>query len=1208
MKLLRNLVRSQERKEYYSTNTNKIRNTYKCPEHNEYCSKVCLKCNIDICSRCDKNYHYNHNKIKYEEISPDYAEIENLQKAINIYIDKYNNLKKGINNWYNDLKNKIYDFESSIKNNEIIGSLDFIMNYSKNKISLSSILKFRKIYYNIIEDNNSKNKKIISLINEYENNENLKLPIYYDFFELKHLMQNLNYNKDFAKKGQLILDYLSKIPYIENNSIIYNNNNANDLLSKSSSFYNFSKNPFFFSNELKNSENLRDKSTGNKNTNENSLYNTNKLFSEKKVIDPKVDEFKTILNKTKIPEFNFKDKLNKLNKTSINTEKKNYSVVDFTKYLNKMGLLNMNENDLHKVNSSQDLLNKSSFSIKSTKYISNRNNPSFFDSKVKTENYSQEAKSPISSYASENVGKKIEKQNKKHSLLNNLLHMNKKIQTKTYVHKKFSNNKNINNKNGNIIKFQKKIIIINKSNKSNKHKSNNNNIQSIKKEDNKEYPNNNQYKDINNENKSNNTNLLNQKVVRRKQINEDILNDSEKKEKEYSSPIKPDLFKNAIISDTKKNIINDYDNDNEESNINSTEKKNLLHIIYSPSNKNQSTNKKINPNKNKNNFQTYKLTNSTNMNISPPNIIKTYKNSPFFVDPDKEVFIGIELGDSECKIGIVNQNTSEIQLVCFEEDRYSIPTMVSFSQNKKEIKIGYEAEEDILNNPSQTIFNIIKFFGKKFCDVKGKNELLPFKVYYENNENNKSYIKINFGPQKDKIFYFENILSIFLQKMFDIIFNKIKIENSSKYNTQEKIKNEGEGDTFKNIVTLNIILVLTVPNYFSYYQRKLIESIIKTEIFPEIKITDALENAIIYGNYKINLLKIKIENASSIASICLNPNYDYNNLNNKSKQKNFLILNIDGGSTNISITTSLNDKEQQSYQVKAINGFEKGENDFIDNFMYGILQRFDENIKKDILDSPLALVKLRKVCKKIRLNLTQKENDLFNIVEVLENYDSMIDISRYDYENYTSNLFDEIKLLIHQSLNEAKIKENHIDGIILIGEICRDKNIAQIVEQLFKQDNSIYEELIYSNYLDNEKEAYIVGGAAYHAFNLINNIYSFYDISPFNIGIKKYSGELDYLIIKGEKIPVKSYKTIKIDKENILKIYEKNENDNSKEKLIGEVPLNNIFNNMEVNNSYGLKEIKIEFEINEILDLFISIFNGKSNDKIKINLFFANKQ
>ena len=1191
MKLLRNLIRSQERKRYFSTNTNKILNTYKCSEHNEYCTKICLKCNIDICPRCEKNYHYNHKKMKYDEISPDYVEIENLQKAFNIYIDKYNNLKKEINIWYNDLKNKIYDFELSMKNNEIINSLDFIMNYSKNKVCMSSILKFRKIYNNIIEDNNTKNKKIINLINQ----DNLNLPIYFDFFEIKHLSQNLNYNKDFTKRGQLILDYLSKIPYIENNSIIYSNNNANELLSKSSSFYNFSKNPFLVSNDLKNWENLRDKSTGNKNTNE-----TNKLSSDKNVIDSKEDEFKTILSKTKIPEFNLKDNMNKINKTSINSEKKNYSVTNFTKYLNKIGLLNMNENDLHKVNSSQDLLNKSSYSIKSTKYIGNE--PSSYNPKIKTEYYIQESRSPIYSYTSENKEKKIERRNKKHSLLNNLLHINKNIQTKTYVHKKFSNNKNINNKKSNIIKFQKKIIIINKSNK---HKTNNNNIQYIKKEDIKENLNNNVYKDINNENTISNSNIINQKVERTKQINDYILNDNKKKEKVNSSPIKSNLLKNAIISDAKKNIINDYDNDNEESNINTTEKKNLLRIIYSPSNKNQSTNKKINPNINKNiNFQTYKISNIRNMNISPPNIIKTYKNSPFFVDPDKEVCIGVELGDSECKVGIVNQNTSEIQLVCFEEDKYSIPTIVSFGQNKKEIKIGYEAEEDILNNPSQTIFNIVKFFGKKYYDVKGKNELLPFKVYSENNEENKSYIKINFGPQKDKIFYFENILSIFLQKMFDIIFNKVKIENSSNYNTQEKIKNDYNEDTSRNIIILNTILVLTVPNYFSYYQRKLIESIIKTEIFPEINLSNDNQTSIIFGKYKINLLKIKIENASSIASICLNPNYDYHNINKQSNQKNILILNIDGGSTNISVTTSFNDKEKQIYEVKAIKGLDKGENDFIDNFMYGILQRFDEDIKKEILDSSLALIKLRAICKKLRLNLTQREMDSFNFMDILENYDSKIEISLYEYENYTNNLFDDIKLLIYQVLSEAKIKDNHIDDIIFIGDICRDKNIAQIIEQLFKQDNSIYEELIYSNYMDNEKENYLVGGAAYHAFNLINNqIYSFYDISPFNIGIKKYNGEIDYIIIKGTKIPIKSNKTIKIDNENILKIYQINENDNNKENLIGKINLNNIFNNLGCNKKIGFKEIKIEYELNDVFDLFISILNEECNDIIKINLF-----
>ena len=1241
MKLLRGLVRSQERKKFYSTNTNKILNAYKCPEHNEYFTKICLNCNLDICLRCEKNYHYKHQTVNYEEINPDYNEIENLKKKINIYIDNYNNIRKEINTWYNELKNKIYDFELSIKNNEIINSMDFIINYPKNKISLNSILKFRKIYYNIMEDYNIKNNKIISIINQYGNSYNINLPLYYDFLEIKNLSQELNqnginYNKNnFIKKGELILNYISKIPYIEN---VENNNNV--ILSKNSSFNNLVKNPFVSPNYLKNSD-LCDKSTGNKYSNEN--YKT---YSEKGIFDSKINAFKNIINKTKIEEFNLnssyqneQNNTNKLNKTFNLSENRNYSITDFTKYLNKMGYLNTQENDLHRVNSSQDLLNKSSLSIKSTKYTPYSNNSSNFNL-INNINNKQITKSPVVSYKNNNnlsinsIKKdNVEKnnlQNKKLSLFNNALYMNKNTQAKTYVHKKFNNNiSNINKlndnniKKNNFIKFQKKINIINKSNRDN---NNNSNIQNIKNEEISQKTNNNENKDLiigsnyikSKENKTiTNTYILSQKIVREKQINDDILNDNEtendnkNKEKIYSSPIKPDLFKNAIISDEKEKIIHDYDNDNEESNINTTDKKNILHIIYSPSNKNPSTNKKNQTNINNGlNFQTYKTNNSTNLNYNPPNIIKTNKNSSFFVDPEKELCIGLELGNTECKVGLVNQNTSEIQLICFEEEKYSLPTVVSFGLNKKEIKIGYEAEKDILNNPSQTIFNIIKLFSEKNIDVKGKTELWPFRIYFTNDEENRPYIKINFGPQKDKIFYFENILSIFLQKMFEIIFNKINLENSSKYNTQEKIKNDdGEDYSSNNNITLNTVLVLTIPNYFTYYQRKLIENIIKTEIFPDIN----NGNIKVYGKYKINLIGIKIENASSIGAICLNTNYDFNNNNNKSKSKNILILNIDGGSSNVSITSILNENEKQIYQVKAINSISKGENDLIDDFIYYVLQKFNEKIKKEILESSLALSKLRKLCKKLRYNLIQKEKDKFNIVEVLENYDEKIEISKNEYENSTINFFNEIKSLINETLYEIKIKEKDINDIIFIGELCREKNITQIIEQIFRQDNTLYEELIYSNYMDNEKDFYIVGGAAYHALHYINNnMYYYFDISPFNIGIKNYNEDLNYIITKGEKIPLLNENTIKIDNENELKLYERYGNDNKSDKLIGKIELNNdIINTImdlnENNIKYGYRELKIEYEINDKLEIFISIFNGeKYGDKIKVNLFYDN--
>ena len=565
--------------------------------------------------------------------------------------------------------------------------------------------------------------------------------------------------------------------------------------------------------------------------------------------------------------------------------------------------------------------------------------------------------------------------------------------------------------------------------------------------------------------------------------------------------------------------------------------------------------------------------------------------------------MGLELGNSECKIGIVNQNTSEIQLVCFDEDKYSIPTLISFGQNKKEIKIGYKADEDLFNNPSQTIFNIVKFFGQKYNDIKGKNNLWPFKIYSTTDGENKPYIKINFGPQKDKIFYFEKILSLFLQKLFEFVFNKVKLENNSNYNTEEKKKGENDEDLNKNINKLNIILVLTIPNYFTYYQRQLIEKIIQTEIFPKLNDNNN-ENIKIYGNYKINLLEIKIENASSIASVCLNSNYDNNPLI-KNQTKNILILNLDGGSANVSITSFNNQNDKQIYEVKAINGLTKGGTDLIDDLMFEILKKFENNIKKEILESPLALVKMRKICQKLRFNLSLKEKDSFNIVQILDNYDSIIEINRQDYENASSNLYNNIQILIYDALNNAKLKEKDINDIIFIGELCREKKLEKIIEQLFKQENRLYEELIYSNYMDNEKDFYIVGGAAYHALNYINNNkYYFNDISVFNIGIQTYTGDLSYIIVKGQNIPIKNTKTIKLDIENELKIYEKYDNENKDIKLIGKIEINN---DKENKMKYGYREIKIQYEINENNQLFISIFNGeKYENKIKMELLSDN--
>ena len=96
------------------------------------------------------------------------------------------------------------------------------------------------------------------------------------------------------------------------------------------------------------------------------------------------------------------------------------------------------------------------------------------------------------------------------------------------------------------------------------------------------------------------------------------------------------------------------------------------------------------------------------------NIRKTDKNEKFHINLKKELYIGLELNNLECKMALINQNNYDskidINLINFnnENNIYSIPTLISFDENNNSIKIGYQAYDMMEKNPTQTIFNIIK--------------------------------------------------------------------------------------------------------------------------------------------------------------------------------------------------------------------------------------------------------------------------------------------------------------------------------------------------------------------------------------------------------------------------------------------------------------------------------------------------------------------
>lgn len=585
-------------------------------------------------------------------------------------------------------------------------------------------------------------------------------------------------------------------------------------------------------------------------------------------------------------------------------------------------------------------------------------------------------------------------------------------------------------------------------------------------------------------------------------------------------------------------------------------------------------------------------------------IVKNNPDSKYLVDPNKPLCIGLDLDNSECKISLVNQTTGDIELFCFEKDQYSIPTIISFN-DKNEIVIGNESELISITNPNQTIFNLLKMVGKNYSEIKGMKEIWPFKVFNDK-ENGRSYIKINFF-KKEKKFFSEDLLNLFLKKLFEIFFSKIVVDEKPEKNNKDK-------------VILNIILVVTVPNTLNYLQRKVIEKIFIRQIFPEIKI-DNNNNSVnnisnkksvsmslnsndsnnstskkkkLYNDYIVQLKQIKIENSSSIGSLCLK-----GSKNNKLKDNNCLIVNMGGGSINLSITSINSNKEKKTFDVKALNGAEFGEEDFIDNFVYSLLKEFDEKMYKECLMTPGALAKLHRSCSIAKKCFEKTSQIEIKVSKLYENIDLKIILNKTDYEKASSELYKKINILIKEILKKAKLSEINIDNILLIGSSSRTDKIKNNLRDLFKHNRLLYNKLALSILSESDNDFYPVIGAAIQANNLITieSKYKLNDITPMSFGVETINGLMEFIIEKDTDIPVQKEKFVKIknDEGNFIeiKIYEGEDSKVIKNRKISSANIDKKnFKAEKVGKNYI--EILIQFEIDSNLNLCVYVLDVKT--------------
>ena len=459
---------------------------------------------------------------------------------------------------------------------------------------------------------------------------------------------------------------------------------------------------------------------------------------------------------------------------------------------------------------------------------------------------------------------------------------------------------------------------------------------------------------------------------------------------------------------------------------------------------------------------------------------------------------------------------------------------------------------------------MINLIGKKYHEINFDE------IIY--NKNNKPYIKINLN-NKEKKFNFEDLFTIYIKKLFQNFFEKIEFKGT---------------DT--NIIQIN--LLVAIPDNINYFQRKIIEKIFQTQIFPYYNDTSdsspdnnlpknklnspsinsgSSKNSTkkLYGGYQIVLKHIKIENASSI----IHMSYIL-----KEKNKNILTLISNGNNINISLANiykeNIDNEIKDIYEIKNSLNIDKGEIDLINDFIEKKKNSFNKD-KNDINN-------LRKNFYKFFFENNKNNNN--NIILL------------NDFIKYLNNIYKEIISSIINFLQKEKLNETDINHIIIEGKLLQTKSFLDLISNLFKNNKEIIHDI--KNITNNN----IILGAIIESENLSKDSPSqiLKNISPMSFGIDSLNN-MEFIIKKGTKVPNINNKLVKIknnlDEKTVeINIYEGENKEINKNKFIScinidkkELKNENIYENY--------IELMIQFELDSYLNLKVFVLDSKNLKK-----------
>lgn len=396
-----------------------------------------------------------------------------------------------------------------------------------------------------------------------------------------------------------------------------------------------------------------------------------------------------------------------------------------------------------------------------------------------------------------------------------------------------------------------------------------------------------------------------------------------------------------------------------------------------------------------------------------------------------------------------------VEIIANDQGNRITPSYVAFTADNERL-IGDAAKNQLTSNPENTIFDVKRLIGRTWDDKSVQKDIqyYPFKVI---NKNGKPHISVQVSGE-EKSFTPEEVSAMVLGKMREI----------------------AEGFLGKKINNA----VITVPAYFNDAQRQ------------------ATKDAGTIAGLNV----MRIINEPTAAAIAYG-------LDKKEGEKNILVFDLGGGTFDVSLLTI----DNGVFEVVATNGdTHLGGEDFDQRVMEHFIKLYKKKKGKDIRKDNRAVQKLRREVEKAKRALSSQHQAKIEIESLFDGEDFSETLTRARFEELNMDLFRSTMKPVKQVLEDADLKKEDIDEIVLVGGSTRIPKVQQLVKDFFNGKEP--------NRGVNPDEA-VAYGAAVQAGVLSGEEDTgdllLLDVNPLTMGIETVGGVMTKLIPRNTVIPTK---------------------------------------------------------------------------------------